>query len=97
LFSYPVPGGDALAAQQPQHDDDDQDDSQNAAEPRAAIIAMRVISAAAAEQQHHDYDDDDEVQIWSFWLANVATERTIRLYFCCAASRIASLAPPTAF
>ena len=84
-----------LPAQEPPHDKHNQDDAEDAAETGASVSAVSIISPASAEDEDQDYDKEDCAHISARGQVRVVWSDGLYGFF--AASRTASLRPPTAF
>ena len=93
--SDPAPRAIYLPAQEPPHDKHNQDDAEDAAKTGASVSAVSIISPASAEDEDQDYDKEDCAHISACGQVRVVWSDGLYGFF--AASRTASLRPPTAF
>jgi hypothetical protein len=84
-----------LPAQEPPHDKHNHDDAEDAAETGASVPAVSIISPASAEDEDQDYDKENCAHISACGQVRVVWSDGLYGFF--AASRTASLRPPTAF
>ncbi len=84
-----------LPAHEPQDDKHNQDDAEDAAETGAAVATVCIIPPASPEDEDQDYDKENCAHISACGQARVVSSDGLYGFF--AASRTASLKPPTAF